>query len=430
MSAEILGPEDLPSELHFEIYKAAFRSGNYDVDLTRKSTRTAPDWVTTLALWQLYWKTVRLYVPGESWYGVDIHNLRIGTTNTRYEQPWRTSLRRMLKFANRLFCYPEQEPFDPNARREEFPHPARLRDIEPPKSIEFEVLCHFDFRSAGKRIPLFRTRAEITNIRALLWLFTVLKCHHPENRHRLDIVLKWKDQRYTRPKALILECHGGAENSYAYREDPKYPTKAAIPDGLGIKERYMQVIEEGLNLLTGYLIEKETRSLLSDAQKAEVPKSKYWAPMPADAPKAFRIGMISARNEVFNRNLVNRLAVNICKNLRTQVFDINDKAQSTYLEFWQRVSLNIAPPLPGDMYHSLLTQEFLQYLDSLVPYSGTAIWEFTADPKAFAVKYNVKPQILHLFKQPIDCEWTLANYTGLGTQALRPWNDDSDSDWS
>jgi hypothetical protein len=233
MSAEILGPEDLPPELHFEIYKAAFR----DVDLTRKSTRTAPDWVTTLALWQLYWKYVRLYVPGEAWYGVDIHNLRIGTSHTRYEQPWRTSLRRMLKFANRLFCYPEQVPLDPNARREEFPHPARLRDITPPKSIEFEVMCHVGYQGPGRHIPSFQTRAEKTNIRALLWMFTVLKCHHPENRHRLDIVLKWKDQGYTRPKSLVLECHGGAENSYAYREDPEYPTKVAILDGLGIKER-------------------------------------------------------------------------------------------------------------------------------------------------------------------------------------------------
>jgi hypothetical protein len=154
----------------------------------------------------------------------------------------------------------------------------------------------------------------------------------------------------------------------------------------------MQVIEEGLNLLTGYLIEKETRNLLSDAQKAEVPKSEYWAPMPAGALKAFRIGMISARNEVCNRNLVNRLAVNICKNLRTQVFDTSDKAQSTYLEFWQRVSLNIAPPLPVYMYYFHLTQDFLQCLDSIVPYSGQAIWEFTADLKAFAVKHNVKPQ--------------------------------------
>jgi hypothetical protein len=210
-----------------------------------------------------------------------------------YLQPWRTSLSRALKFADRLFCYPEQAPSDPSAGLEMFPHPARLRDIVPLKSIEFQVLCDFDARGAveGSHEPIFVFKEEKTNIRALLWLFKILKCQDSANRHRLNIVLKWKDIRFTRPQALVLECHGGLGNSYAHTEDLEHPTKVTIPDDLGIKERYMQVTEEGLDLWTGYLIESEARNSLSDAQKAEVPKSKYWAPMPNDATKTFKIGM-------------------------------------------------------------------------------------------------------------------------------------------
>jgi hypothetical protein len=339
------------------------------------------------------------------------------------------SLSRALKFADRLFCYSEHAPSDPSASLDMFPHPARLRDIKPPKSIEFEVLCHFDHRGAveGSHQPIFGSREEKTNIRALLWLFKILKCHYPENRHRLNIALKWKDIRFSRPQALALECHGGLENDYAHREDPEYPTKVAIPNGLGIKERYMQVIEEGLDLWRGYLIESDTRSSLSDAQKAEVPKSKHWASMPSDATKTLRIGMLSARNEVFETNLVNYLAGNICHNPRTHVFDYNDNAQLAYLEFWQRVSLDIPPPADGEMYYNGLTQEFLQYLNAQVSYSGEAIWEFINGPKAFAAKHKVKPQGDHFSKNPLDCDWSLANYTNLGSQLLRPWNDDSDS---
>jgi hypothetical protein len=185
-----------------------------------------------------------------------------------YVPPWRTSLSRLLKFADRLFCYPEQAPLDPSAGLEMFLHPARLRDIVPPNSIESEVLCDFDPRGAvgGSHEPIFVSKEEKTNIRALLWLFKRLQCHNPDNRHRLNIVLQWKDIRYTRPNALVLECHGGLKNIYAYAEDIEFPTKAAIPNGLGIKERCMQVIEEGLDLWKGYLIEKETRDERREAR--------------------------------------------------------------------------------------------------------------------------------------------------------------------
>jgi hypothetical protein len=218
--SEVIEPllDDLPLELHFEIYKEVFRSSKYDVDLTRLGSRKVPDWVNSLFLWQLYWRTVRLYVPGEAWYRVDRKHLGSGHSGDMYLQPWRMSLKRMLKFAHRLFCYPEDAPLDPDASREGFPHPARLRNVNPPKSVEFEVLCIFDHKGAvdGAHKPIFRTREEITNIRALLWLFKILKCQHPENRHRLDIALKWKDIRYTKPKALVLEYHGGQESIYAY----------------------------------------------------------------------------------------------------------------------------------------------------------------------------------------------------------------------
>lgn len=70
----------------------------------------------------------------------------------------------------------------------------------------------------------------------MLWLFKVLRCHRPGNRHRLNIVLKWKDIRYTKPKVIALECYGAKENIYTYQEDPDHPAKAVIPDNLGIKE--------------------------------------------------------------------------------------------------------------------------------------------------------------------------------------------------
>jgi hypothetical protein len=244
----------------------------------------------------------------------------------------------------------------------------------------------------------------------------------------LDVALKWKDIRYTRPQALVLECHGGLENNYAYKEDPEHPTKVAIPNGLGIKERYMQVIEEGLDLWRGYLTESDTRNSLSDTQKAEVQKDKFWAPIPDNATKTFRIGMLSALNEVHETNLVNFLAANICHNLRTHVFNYNDNAQLAYLEFWQRVCLDIPPPTEGEMYYNGLSQEFLQYLNAQVSYTGEAIWEFSNGPKAFVAKHKVKPQGEHFFKNPLACDWGLANYMGLGTQPLRPWDDDSESD--
>jgi hypothetical protein len=228
--------------------------------------------------------------------------------------------------------------------------------------------------------------------------------------------------------AFILECHGGSENNYAYKEDPEHPTKVAIPDGVGIKERYMQVIEEGLDLWRGYLTESDTRNSLSDDQKAEAPQSKYWAPIPDDATKTFKIGMLSARNEVNETNLVNFLAANICHNLRTYFLDYNNNAQLAYLEFWQRVSLDIPPPAEGEMYHNGLTQEFLQYLNAQVSYTGEALWEFINSPKAFVAKRKVKPQGEHFSKNFLACDWNLANYMGLGTQPLRPWDDDSDSD--
>ena len=44
-SPEVVEPllDDLPLELHFEIYKEVFRSNKYDVDLTRLGSRKAPD---------------------------------------------------------------------------------------------------------------------------------------------------------------------------------------------------------------------------------------------------------------------------------------------------------------------------------------------------------------------------------------------------
>jgi hypothetical protein len=54
--SEVIEPllDDLPLELHFEIYKEVFRSSKYDVDLTRLGSRKVPDWVNSLFLWQLY----------------------------------------------------------------------------------------------------------------------------------------------------------------------------------------------------------------------------------------------------------------------------------------------------------------------------------------------------------------------------------------
>jgi hypothetical protein len=132
--------------------------------------RKAPEWVNTRALWKLYWRTVRLHVPGEAWYRVDGKYLQTDTPGIIYLQPWRDSLSRALKFADRLFCYPEQAPLESSAGLEMFPHPARLRDVKPRRSIEFEVLCDLDDRGAvgGSHQPIFGSKEEKTNIRALL----------------------------------------------------------------------------------------------------------------------------------------------------------------------------------------------------------------------------------------------------------------------
>jgi len=421
--------DHLPMELYVDVYKRVFQSHEYDVDLTRLSCRKTPDWVNTLTLWQLYWATVRLHVPGETWYRVDRTRLIAGGV---YLQPWRRSLERVLKFSHRLFCYPEQEPENPMAGREESPHPARLRDVMPPKSIEFEVLCHFDHRGiiGHANRSIFRSKEEIINIRAMLWLFKVLKCHRPENRHRLNIVLKWKDIRYTKPKVEALECYGASENIYTYQEDPDHPTKAEIPDGLGIKERYMQVIEEGLTMWSGYCLERETRESLTEAQKSETMRSLYWAPCPHDAPSTFKIGMWCARHLIHSRNFANQLAINICKNLRTKVFDHNNRVQLAHLEFWQRVGLNTAPPLPGDEYWQSITPEFLAYLNSHVKYSGPAIWDFSTGPRLFVKTHKVEPQGQHLFGSPLACDWNVYDFVDLGREARRPWNDDTESDGS
>jgi hypothetical protein len=144
----------------------------------------------------------------------------------------------------------------------------------------------------------------------------------------------------------------------------------------------MQVIEEGLEMWSGYLLDREVRDSLSDAQKAEGLHGKHWVPIRDSVPRTVKIGMVCARKGIHQRNFVNRLALNICHNLRTQVIGYNDNFQLAYLEFWQRVSLNIPPVLPGEMYYNGLTQEFLGYLETQVGYSGSAIWEFNADPKA------------------------------------------------
>lgn len=417
----------LPPEVAIQIFVNAFRSTL--VDLTLLSSRKVPEWVAKLdttpaqgefLIWRHYWRHVHLYVPGEAWYPIDPRRLEDESTGHFYEQPWHTSMRRMLRFAQHLFCYPEQDPSDPNANPRDFPHPARLRDFDsPPQSVEFEVLCKFDPNLSGRVI--FRDMEEKLNIRALLWLFKTLKCHHAQNRHRLNIVLKWKDIRREVLKYPILECAGGPENHYANKNEN---SKAAIPFGLGIQERYMEVINEGLIIWTTYLLERERLALMTQEQRDDL------SAIPP-IPKTTMIGTWTARNNILPHDMVTQLAHDICSNLQTKVYD---ERQVEYVEFWQRVTLNIPPKLVeksnnGDAIWNI-TPEFEHYVrgEAHGP-DDLAMSEFSDNMRAFVVKHNVKPAGHIYFPHSVAplCLWNAGDYSDLRNFPAN--GEEYDSDW-
>lgn len=389
------------------------------VDLTLLSSRKAPSWVaqrdTTppqgeFFLWKQFWRHAHLYVPGEAWYLVNRQRLRDAYSGHFYEQPWHTSMRRMLKFVQRLFWYPEQDPSDPNADPRDFPHPARLRDWNsPPQSIEFEILCRFDPNLPGRNI--FKSREEYLNLRALLWLFKLLKCHHVENRHRLNIVLKWKDIRYGPLKKPILECKGGSENIYADKDEK---TKAAIPLGLGIQERYMEVINEGLVIWTTYLLERERVASMTQDQRNNLP------PVP-NTPKTISLGTYSARKDIPPHNVVVVIANQICHNLQNKVY--HDALQVPYVEFWQRVTLNIPPQPTEQSENGDPTWDDAWNLESYLKDkaheagnpTNSAMSEFAANMRSFVAKYNVEPEGHIYFSHSVVllCNWDGTHYRDL-----------------
>lgn len=427
MSAQPSNLPSLPPAVAIQIFGNAFRSTL--VDLTLLSSRKVPAWVAKLdttpaqgefLIWRHYWTHVHLCVPGEAWYPVDRRRLADESTGHFYEQPWHTSMRRMLRFAQHLFCYPEQNPSDPNASPRDFPHPARLRDFNsPPQSVEFEVLCKFDPNLSGRSI--FRDMEEKLNIRALLWLFKTLKCHHAQNRHRLNIVLKWKDIRREVLKYPILECAGGSENHYADKDEK---SKAAIPFGLGIQERYMEVINEGLVIWTTYLLERERLASMTQEQR------DHLSAVPL-IPKITMIGTRAARDNIRPHDLVTQLAHDICYNLEHKVYD---DRQVEYVEFWQRVTLNIPPKSVGKfkngdaMWNVTLDFELYVQGEAHGP-DNSAMSEFADNMRSFVVKHNVNPAGHIYFPHSVAplCSWNAGDYRDL-TQ--NPTNrEEYDSDW-
>lgn len=398
----------LPPVITEQILVDAFRST--PVDLTLLSSRKVPAWVARLdttplqgefVIWLHYWRNVQLYIPGEAWYPVDPSRLMDGSTGRSYEQPWCTSMRRMLKFAKRLFCYPEHNPSDPNARPQDFPHPARLRDlhlINLPQSIDFEVLCKFDPQFPERDI--FRDMEERVNIRALLWLFKTLKCHHVQNRHRLNIVLKWEDIRCELLEDPILECRSGPENIYANKDEN---SKAAIPFGLGIQEKYMEVTNEGLIIWTTYLLERERLVPMTKLQRKRLPA------IDPTLPRTVQIGTLAARKNVQPNVVVTSLVYGICDNLRKKVY--HDYHQVAYVEFWQRVTLNIAPQCIGQLENGDpkwdVSSDFEGFVKDRAHKDPAAMSDFAANMRSFVLKHKVEPEDDRYFPHSVAplCFW-------------------------
>ncbi|KAH0372579.1 hypothetical protein KCU65_g1008, partial [Aureobasidium melanogenum] len=419
----------LPLEVRMLIYGNTFRSTL--VDLTLLSSRKVPEWVAKLdttgalgglLIWQHYWRHVHLYVPGEAWYPLDDFDVRgASSTPSKYSsplsdaQPWRKSMKRMLKFAQRLFCYPEQNPSDPNASPKEFPHPARLRDFNsPPQSIEFEILSTVDESTLG--LTISDEPEEHLNMCALLWLFKILKCNHPENRHRLNIVLKWKDARYGLLDYPVLEDEGASENIYANKDEK---TKAAIPFGLGIRERYMEVIEEGLALWTAYLLEREKLVPMTKEQRANL------SAISDTLPETTRIGSQAARDNVPPHKMVDWIASGIHTNLQGQVFDEDDDSQRAYIEFWQRVILDIPPESSG--YHEdwNTTPEFELCVNQLANSAdNSAMVDFAGNMKSFVAKHNVQPEPDTYFPNTLVCTWDLPRLAALREASFKEEDDE------
>ncbi|KAI5247029.1 hypothetical protein E4T42_06124 [Aureobasidium subglaciale] len=224
--------------------------------------------------------------------------------------------------------------------------------------IHFEVLCPYtrDLFVDGELDykPEFKRPEGIYTMRALLWLFRELQCYKPENRRLLVISPTWKD----------------ALNHYA-TIDPT--TKTAIPPGLGIKERYMQIIEEGLAVWSAYLIEldrlhsivqtvREQRQAAIDRRAAGeetdeegprplTPVDATYALQAADVPpfdhepRIAQLGIAAARKVVSESNMICHLARNLFANMRHQIFDNDDQDQMAYVQFWQRVALDLMIPM-------------------------------------------------------------------------------------
>lgn len=427
----------LPLEVRMLIYGNAFRSTL--VDLTLLSSRKVPEWVAKLdttgalgglLIWQHYWRHVHLYVPGETWYPLDdfdpLHAPRgASSIPSKYSgpltaaQPWRKSMKRMLKFAQRLFCYPEQNPSDPNASPKEFPHPARLRDFNsPPQFIEFEILSMVDEDTFG--LTISDGPEENLNMCALLWLFKILKCNHVENRHRLNIVVKWKDACYGLLDHPVLEDEGASENIYANKDEK---TKAAIPFGLGIRERYMEVIEEGLALWTAYLLEREKLVPMTKKQRATL------SAISDTLPETTRIGSQAARDNVPPHKMVDWIASGTYTNLQRQVFDADDYSQRAYVEFWQRVTLDLPPELTdhdenGPPWWNV-PPEFELYINQLANSAdNSAMVDFAENMKSFVAKYNVQPESDTYFPNTPVCTWNLPWLAELREKSFVKENDE------
>ncbi|THX24150.1 hypothetical protein D6D10_10182 [Aureobasidium pullulans] len=449
-------------ELQLQVAEEYFRSTF--IDITLLSSRKAPDWIFDLdalkphgkfAIWQAYWRYSHLYVPGEAWTKIGKHLLVDNNGARIHEQPWRTSLSRMLRFTDRLFCYPATSPQDLSLSAEYHPHPAKLRDyVRAPRApenladdrpnIEFEVLCPFNHNDDEDYS--FWQEFESTTIhtfRALMWLFDTLECYRPENRYRLVITPKWKDVKIKDPltKSPSLEWKGHKENIYA-KKDPA--TKATIPDGLGIKERVMDVINEGLEIWGAFRIEEtrlrnvryqrwKLRQMINarnglktvEGEEADQLGATDLPGSNANDPPT-RHGIKAARDNVHPRNLVNHLAIRIHNNI-SESFHPDDELENAYIEFWQRVTLNIPPKLVGPGTWNV-NESFTMHVDGLSSnMSGLgSLSEFADDMPGFIREHNVKSQSDIYFPNPVHCEWEMDDDERLAVELYKPEDDDSD----